>query len=156
MASQCTYTMFVDFLFLEFGIMHILFLFAGNVLARKLSSAGSLGSMEESHFLQASLNSFDSVFSERRGSGEAIMSPYFLKSMTPSAFEAALRQKDGELASYVSRLVNIFVLLFFHSQYKFSLGTLSPGFPRWQVDHCIAISRVSHLRETFRYKLRKT
>ena len=80
--------------------------------AGKLPSAGSLGRMEQSHFLQASLDSFDSVFSERRGSGEATMSPYFLKSMTPSAFEAALRQKDGELASYVARLVIIFVLSF--------------------------------------------
>lgn len=76
----------------------------GNVPTRKLSTAGSI---EESHFLQASLDSFDSVFSERRGSGEVTMSPYFLKSMTPSAFEAALRQKDGELASYISRLTSL-------------------------------------------------
>ncbi|ONK69066.1 uncharacterized protein A4U43_C05F18930 [Asparagus officinalis] len=75
----------------------------GNV-QRQLSSAGS---MEESHFLQASLDSSDSFLSERRGSGEFTMSPYFLKSMTPSAFEAALRQKDGELASYVSRLSSL-------------------------------------------------
>ncbi|KAI3953893.1 hypothetical protein MKW98_017717 [Papaver atlanticum] len=45
---------------------------------RKLSSAGSLGSMEDSFFLQASLDSSDS-FSEKR-------------------------LKDGELASYMSRL----------------------------------------------------
>lgn len=73
---------------------------------RRLSNAGS---MEESHFLQASLDSSDSVFPERRGSGEPTMSPYFLKSMTPSAFESALRHKDGEIASYVSRLVGISV-----------------------------------------------
>lgn len=81
----------------------ILELSAGN-LTRKLSSASSLGSMEESYFLQASLDSSDSL-SERRNAGEAIMSPYYMKSMTPSAFEAALRQKEGELASYMSRLV---------------------------------------------------
>lgn len=73
-------------------------------MSRKLSSASSLGSMEESYFLQASLDSSDS-FSERRNAGEATMSPYYMKSMTPSAFEASLRQKEGELASYMSRLV---------------------------------------------------
>ena len=60
--------------------------------------------MEESFFLQASLESSSSLL-ERRNSGEATMSPYYLKSMNPSAFEAALRQKEGELASYMSRLV---------------------------------------------------
>ncbi|KAJ0971803.1 hypothetical protein J5N97_019762 [Dioscorea zingiberensis] len=78
----------------------------GNAPVRKLSTARSLGVIEESHFLQASLDSTD-ILSERRGSGEAIMSPYFLKSMTPSSFEAALRQKDGELQSYVSRLASL-------------------------------------------------
>ncbi|KAI3920947.1 hypothetical protein MKW98_027657 [Papaver atlanticum] len=72
---------------------------------RKLSSAGSLGSMEESFFLQASLDSSDS-FSEKRLS-EATMTPYYLRSMTPSAFESTLRQKDGELASYMSRLASL-------------------------------------------------
>ncbi|KAG5537712.1 hypothetical protein RHGRI_024984 [Rhododendron griersonianum] len=75
-------------------------------LPRKLSSASSLGSMEESFFLQASLDSSDS-FSERRNPGEPSMSPYFMKSMTPSSFEAALRQKEGELASYMSRLASL-------------------------------------------------
>ncbi|PQP93384.1 golgin candidate 5 [Prunus yedoensis var. nudiflora] len=75
-------------------------------LSRKLSSASSLGSMEESYFLQASLDSSDS-FSERRNAGEATMSPYYMKSMTPSAFEASLRQKEGELASYMSRLASM-------------------------------------------------
>lgn len=60
--------------------------------------------MEESDFLQASLHSSDSV-SERRSTIEATMSPYYMKSMTPSAFESSLRQKEGELASYMSRLV---------------------------------------------------
>lgn len=73
---------------------------------RKPSSSGSLSSIEESHFLQASLDSSDGgPFLERRFSGEVTMAPYFLKSMTPSTFEATLRQKDGELASYMSRLV---------------------------------------------------
>lgn len=73
-------------------------------LPRKVSSATSIGSMEESYFLQASLESSDGL-SDRRATGEATMNPYYMKSMTPSAFEAALRQKEGELASYMSRLV---------------------------------------------------
>lgn len=60
--------------------------------------------MEESYFLQATLGSSES-FSDRKITGDIAMSPYYMKSMTPSAFEAALRQKEGELASYVSRLV---------------------------------------------------
>ncbi|KAE9600468.1 putative TATA element modulatory factor 1 TATA binding, TATA element modulatory factor 1 DNA binding [Lupinus albus] len=77
-----------------------------NGLYRKLSSASSLGSMEESYYLQASLDSSDS-FSERRNPGELSMSPYYMKSMTHSSFEAALRQKEGELASYMSRLASL-------------------------------------------------
>lgn len=75
-------------------------------LPRKLSSASSLGSMEESYFLQASLDSSDK-FSEKRSMPEATMSPYYMKSITPSAYEATLRQKEGELASYMSRLVGV-------------------------------------------------
>ncbi|CAN1285932.1 Golgin candidate 5 [Linum perenne] len=70
---------------------------------RKLSSTGSV---EESHFLQATLDASNS-FSDRRSSGEATVSPYYVKSMTPSAFESALRQKEGELASYMSRLASL-------------------------------------------------
>lgn len=62
--------------------------------------------MEESFYLQASLDSSD-TFSERRNPGEPTVSSYYLKSMTPNVFEAALRQKEGELASYMSRLVCI-------------------------------------------------
>ncbi|PSS07425.1 Golgin candidate like [Actinidia chinensis var. chinensis] len=80
--------------------------FENGNLTRKLSSASSLSSMEESFFLQASLDSSDS-FSERRNPGEMVMSPYFMKSMTPSAFESALRQKEGELTSYMSRLASL-------------------------------------------------
>ncbi|XP_065866148.1 golgin candidate 5 [Euphorbia lathyris] len=80
--------------------------FENGILNRKISSASSLASMEESYFLQASLDTSDS-FSERRNPGEATMSPYYMKSMTPSAFESALRQKDGELASYMSRLTSL-------------------------------------------------
>ncbi|KAH1207459.1 Golgin candidate 5 [Glycine max] len=80
--------------------------FENGNLSRKLSSASSLGSLEESHFLQASLDSSDSI-SERRNIGELSMSPYYVKSMTPSSFEAALRQKEGELASYMSRLASL-------------------------------------------------
>ncbi|KAJ8505977.1 hypothetical protein OPV22_006863 [Ensete ventricosum] len=78
-----------------------------NLPTRKLSSAGSLSSIEESIFLQASLDSSDNFYLERRASGEATVSPYFLKSMTQNAYEAALRQKDGELASYMSRLASL-------------------------------------------------
>lgn len=82
------------FIFSEFN-NHL----AAGSLTRRLSSASSLSSMEESYFLQASLDSSDNL-SERRNALEGNMSPYFMKSMTP-----ALRQKEGELASYMSRLV---------------------------------------------------
>ncbi|KAF6997528.1 hypothetical protein CFC21_013741 [Triticum aestivum] len=74
-----------------------------NAPQRKLSSVSS---MEESHFLQASLDLSDSASLERRMSADSNMS-YYLRSMTPSAFESALRQKDGELASYMSRLASL-------------------------------------------------
>ncbi|CDO98019.1 unnamed protein product [Coffea canephora] len=77
----------------------------GNLI-RKLSSASSLSSMEESYFLQASLDSSENL-SERRNQGEGSLSPYYIKSMTPGAFESALRQKEGELASYMSRLASM-------------------------------------------------
>ncbi|KAG9141499.1 hypothetical protein Leryth_001929 [Lithospermum erythrorhizon] len=80
--------------------------FENGGLARKLSSASSLSSMEESYFLQASLDSSDSLY-ERRNLGEGGMSPYYMKSVTPNAFESALRQKEGELASYMSRLASM-------------------------------------------------
>ncbi|CAM8996781.1 unnamed protein product [Rhodiola kirilowii] len=83
--------------------------FENGNLARKLSSASSLGSMEESYYLQASLDSSDN-YSERRNPGDSTMnpSPYYLKSMmTPSAYEATLRQKEGEIASYMSRLASM-------------------------------------------------
>ncbi|XWS20265.1 hypothetical protein CRYUN_Cryun31cG0085800 [Craigia yunnanensis] len=75
-------------------------------LSRKLSTASSIGSMEESYFLQASLGSSDG-FSEKKYIGESTLSPLYMKSMTPSAFESALRQKEGELASYMSRLTSM-------------------------------------------------
>ncbi|KAG0499144.1 hypothetical protein HPP92_003835 [Vanilla planifolia] len=78
----------------------------GNFPAKKFSSARNLSSMDESSFLQASLDQSDNLYSDRRPSGEVMMSHYYLKSMTPGAFEAALRQKDGELASYISRLAS--------------------------------------------------
>ncbi|MED6146750.1 Golgin candidate 5 [Stylosanthes scabra] len=75
-------------------------------LSRKVSRSSSLASMGESYFLQASLDSSGSS-SERRNSGEQGMSPYYMRSMTPSAFESALRQKENELASYMSRLASL-------------------------------------------------
>ncbi|XP_039034559.1 golgin candidate 5-like [Hibiscus syriacus] len=72
-------------------------------LSRKLSTASSIESMEERYFLQASLDSSDG-FSEKRNIEEATASPLYMKSMTASAFESTLRQKEGEFASYMSRL----------------------------------------------------
>ncbi|KAL6584653.1 hypothetical protein OROMI_003942 [Orobanche minor] len=77
-----------------------------NGLDRKLSSASSLSSMEESYFLQTTLDSSENL-SERRSLGEGTVSPYYMKSMTSSTYEAALRQKEGELASYMSRLASM-------------------------------------------------
>ncbi|XP_076921402.1 golgin candidate 5-like [Bidens hawaiensis] len=57
-------------------------------LTRRLSSASNLSSME---------------YSQR----EPTVSSFYLKSMTPSAFQAALRQKEGEVASYMSRLASM-------------------------------------------------
>ncbi|KAL8522404.1 hypothetical protein ACS0TY_012517 [Phlomoides rotata] len=75
-------------------------------LTRKISSASSLSSMEESYFLQSTLGSSEN-FSEHRSAGEGPMSPYYMKSVTSNTFEAALRQKEGELASYASRLASM-------------------------------------------------
>lgn len=55
--------------------------------------------MEEGLFPQAYKDS-SRTYSERSD-----ISPFYLKSMTPNAFQAALRQKEGELASYMTRLV---------------------------------------------------
>nr|XP_043617574.1 golgin candidate 5-like [Erigeron canadensis] len=76
-----------------------------NGLTRRLSSASSLSSMEESSFLQASLGS-SHTFSDRNPREPAINS-YYLKNMTQSAFQSALRQKEGELASYISRMASM-------------------------------------------------
>ncbi|KAL0429845.1 UNVERIFIED_CONTAM: Golgin candidate 5 [Sesamum radiatum] len=75
-------------------------------LTRKISSTSSLGNMEESYFLQTTLDSSPNS-SERRIVGEGAVSPYYMKSVTSSTFEAALRQKEGELASYASRLASM-------------------------------------------------
>ncbi|KAL6559898.1 Golgin candidate 5 [Orobanche gracilis] len=77
-----------------------------NGLDRKLSSASSLSSMEESYFLQTTLDSSENL-SERRSLGEGAVSPYYMKNMTSSTYEAALRQKEGEFASYMSRLASM-------------------------------------------------
>nr|KAJ0212156.1 hypothetical protein LSAT_V11C400197800 [Lactuca sativa] len=77
-----------------------------NGLTRRLSSPSSLSSMEESLFLQASLDS-SYTFSER-SPREPTKPPFYFKSMsTPNVFHAALRQKEGELQSYMSRLVSM-------------------------------------------------
>ena len=89
-------------------------------MARKLSSSSSLGSMEESYFLQASLGSSERL-SDRKITGDVPMSPYYMKSMTSGSLEAALRQKEGELASYVSRLVCLFNTLELFNSYMLQL-----------------------------------
>ncbi|KZV58192.1 golgin candidate 5 [Dorcoceras hygrometricum] len=80
--------------------------FENGNLSRKISSASSLSSMEESYFLQSTLDSSEN-FPEHRSAIEGTMSPYYLKSVTSSTFESALRQKEGELASYMSRLASM-------------------------------------------------
>ncbi|KAL8139453.1 hypothetical protein V2J09_005474 [Rumex salicifolius] len=75
-------------------------------LMHRLPTASSISNSEESFFLQASLDSPDNLL-ERRNSGETNMSSYYLKTTNPGSFEAALRQKDGELSSYMSRLVTM-------------------------------------------------
>ena len=77
--------------------------------------------MEESYFLQASLGS-----SDRKITGDIPMGPYYMKSMNPSSFEAALRQKEGELTSYVSRMVCSFTLELFSSYRSPYLIVCSP------------------------------
>ncbi|MFS8000171.1 hypothetical protein Hanom_Chr12g01175211 [Helianthus anomalus] len=62
--------------------------------------------MEESFFPRAIVDSYH-TFSERSHRGEPTISPFYLKSMTPDAFQAALRQKEGEVASYMSRLASM-------------------------------------------------
>ncbi|XP_073525326.1 uncharacterized protein [Phyllobates terribilis] len=75
-------------------------------LMHRLPTSSSISNSEESFFLQASLDSPDNLL-ERRNSGETNMSSYYLKTTNPGSFEAALRQKDGELSSYMSRLVTM-------------------------------------------------
>lgn len=84
--------------------------------------------MEESFYLQASLDSFDSATPEIKTLAEAAMSPYSGKSMTPSAMEhieSTLRQKDGELSSYMSRLVRFFFLLWKITNNRHTFGSIT-------------------------------
>ncbi|CAN6441625.1 unnamed protein product [Victoria cruziana] len=81
-----------------------------DISLRKHSSAGSLRNMEESFYLQASLDPSDSPTPEINTLAEAAVSPYSGKSIMPSAMEhleSTLRQKDGELSSYMSRLASL-------------------------------------------------
>ncbi|XP_051119303.1 golgin candidate 5-like isoform X2 [Andrographis paniculata] len=80
--------------------------FENSNLPRRTSSACSLNSMEESYLLQTTLGSPGS-YSENRIFGEGASSPYYMRSLTSSAFEASLRQKEGEIASYASRLASM-------------------------------------------------
>lgn len=107
----CFYIIIITIIIIIFSLLaylNFIFMvdFSCSGLTRRLSSASSLNSMEESFYLQASLDSSDTL-SERRNPVDTAMSSYYLKSKTPNAFEAALRQKEGELASYMSRLVYV-------------------------------------------------
>ncbi|PWA58863.1 hypothetical protein CTI12_AA395140 [Artemisia annua] len=68
----------------------------------ELSNASSVSSMEESFYLQASLDSSDTL-SERQNPEEPTLSSYHLKSKTPNAYEAAL-SKGSQTLSYQSSL----------------------------------------------------
>jgi len=78
---------------------------------RRFSSATSIGSMEESFYLQASLDSStEQALPDRKSTSEVTGSPYFGKSIMPTTLEhleTTLRQKDGELSSYMARLVSL-------------------------------------------------
>lgn len=78
---------------------------------RRFSSATSIGSMEESFYLQASLDSStEQVLPDRKSTSEVTGSPYFGKSIMPTTLEhleTTLRQKDGELSSYMARLASL-------------------------------------------------
>lgn len=78
---------------------------------RRFSSATSIGSMEESFYLQASLDSStEQALPDRKSASEVTGSPYFGKSIMPTTLEhleTTLRQKDGELSSYMARLASL-------------------------------------------------
>eukprot|EP01018_Ginkgo_biloba_P001660 Gb_20198 [translate_table: standard] len=78
---------------------------------RRFSSTGSASSMEESFYLQASLDSSsEQAHTDKRSTSELAASAYFAKGMVPSTLEhleATLRQKDGELSSYMARLASL-------------------------------------------------
>lgn len=78
---------------------------------RRFSSATSIGSMEESFYLQASLDSStEQALPDRKSTSEVMGSPYFGKSIMPTTLEhleTTLRQKDGELSSYMARLASL-------------------------------------------------
>lgn len=78
---------------------------------RRFSSATSIGSMEESFYLQASLDSStEQALPDRKSTSEMTGSPYFGKSIMPTTLEhleTTLRQKDGELSSYMARLASL-------------------------------------------------
>lgn len=78
---------------------------------RRFSSATSIGSMEESFYLQASLDSStEQALPDRKSTSEVVGSPYFGKSIMPTTLEhleTTLRQKDGELSSYMARLASL-------------------------------------------------
>ncbi|KAH7331390.1 hypothetical protein KP509_20G030700 [Ceratopteris richardii] len=71
-------------------------------------SSGSYGDLEESFFLQASLDpTADQIVHNRRNSSSSL--PPLIPGKGPSLeqFEALITQKDGELALYTSRLASL-------------------------------------------------
>lgn len=136
--SFSVHIVFLPLFLLSFSSSNFFINHVGN-LTRRLTSASSVGSIEESYFLQASLDSSDGL-SERRNIGEGTLSPYYMKSMTPSAFEAAIRQKEGELASYMSRLVCVQSFILFSQQLEPYDVPLHSGY------ECAAFNNLSHYR----------
>eukprot|EP00252_Welwitschia_mirabilis_P005829 TRINITY_DN1642_c0_g2_i1.p1 TRINITY_DN1642_c0_g2~~TRINITY_DN1642_c0_g2_i1.p1 ORF type:complete len:993 (-),score=296.66 TRINITY_DN1642_c0_g2_i1:497-3475(-) len=78
---------------------------------RRFSSATSIGSMEESFYLQSSLESpTDHNIGDRKGMNDVKGSNYSGRSIVPTTLEhleSSLRKKDGELALYMARLASL-------------------------------------------------
>lgn len=79
---------------------------------RRFSSGSSGGNLEESFFLQTSLDpTSDQLTGDKRNTSSPISSPFSLKGAFPNAtleqLETLLSQKEGELALYTSRLASL-------------------------------------------------
>lgn len=97
----------VNDLSLETIRLKIMLIIAGPNRTLRRYSSTSAGSLEESYFLQVSLDSAgDQIALDRRNSN-SVLSPYTVKGSMPNEqLESLLSQKDGEIALYTSRLVS--------------------------------------------------